>query len=335
MDKVSIVLPIYNSQNTLKETILSILNQTYTNLEIIAINDGSTDNSDKICKEIAQKDKRLKYSYRSNKGVSYTRNEAIRKSTGKYIMFIDSDDKYKSDTIEKMVSYIENYELVICGYERINLKTNRSVIKKIKKTEFLQSNFEEMIKITQKNNLFNQIWNKIYKSQIIKENNILFDESISLGEDFKFVLDYVSKCRKVMFIDDILYSYINGTEGLNQKFRKNKLEIRTKNSLYLWDYFMKNNYDMNYAYHDYLISCASGLKNFNQIADKREQEKEILKFIKNQEIKEKLKIIIKYTTNIKDKLYAKTFLSHSSLKIKLVIFILSKIDVYNKKKLGY
>ena len=102
MDKISIIVPVYNAQKYLKKCIDSIINQTYKNIEILLINDGSKDKSLKICKEYEKKDSRIIVIDKQNKGVSNTRNVGIKKSTGDYIVFIDSDDCFELDAIETM-----------------------------------------------------------------------------------------------------------------------------------------------------------------------------------------------------------------------------------------
>jgi len=113
MDKVSIIMPAYNAENTIKNTIESILNQNYDNYEIIVVDDGSTDNTQNIVKNIDNS--KIKYfKLETNKGVSNARNFGIEKATGNYIMFIDSDDLYLDTMIEKMVNGIKESDWVIC-----------------------------------------------------------------------------------------------------------------------------------------------------------------------------------------------------------------------------
>ena len=121
-EKISIILPVYNSQNTISMTIDSIIKQTYDNYELIIINDGSSDNSESICLEYANKYKKINYISIENQGVSNARNIGISKATGNYIMFIDSDDEYYENTLETVYRYIkEKYELIVFGYNRIHV----------------------------------------------------------------------------------------------------------------------------------------------------------------------------------------------------------------------
>ena len=116
---VSIIIPIYNSEKYLKKCIDSILEQKYNNLEIILINDGSTDNSGKICDSLAIEDKRIKVIHKLNEGVSIARNKGLEMAKGEYIFFIDSDDYIDENIIKDMISYSRDYDIVKVSYKFI------------------------------------------------------------------------------------------------------------------------------------------------------------------------------------------------------------------------
>lgn len=128
--KVSIIIPVYNTQKYLKRCINSIIDQTYSNLEIFLINDGSTDNSLEICKEYEKIDERIFIISGENHGVSYARNIGIRKATGEYLYFADSDDYLETDAIEKMIQGFEkaDCELIIAGYNEV--ENEEKIVKK-------------------------------------------------------------------------------------------------------------------------------------------------------------------------------------------------------------
>ena len=119
MEKVSIIIPIYNSDKTIDRCLKSIINQTYRNIEVICINDGSFDNSYKILQNYLKTDSRIKVINQTNKGVSSARNNGIKNSTGKYIMFVDADDYLKDNMIELLVKSIkkDSSDLLICNYD--------------------------------------------------------------------------------------------------------------------------------------------------------------------------------------------------------------------------
>lgn len=117
---VSIIVPIYNVQSFLNECINSLLKQTYSNIEVLLINDGSTDKSEEICREYCKKDSRLSYFYQSNSGVSSARNKGINYSKGNYILFVDADDYVEPSFVEEMLASLKINEVdcVQCGYKK-------------------------------------------------------------------------------------------------------------------------------------------------------------------------------------------------------------------------
>ena len=160
-NKVSIIIPIYNSNKYLKECLDSIINQTYSNLEIILIDDGSKDNSFDICEEYAKKDKRIILKKKNNEGVSATRNLGIEICTGKYILFIDSDDYCNENMIEKILYNSQKNDLIICGYNKIY---------KNKKVHYIVKNKEKNIEdmVINDESVGGYLWNKLFKTSIIK-----------------------------------------------------------------------------------------------------------------------------------------------------------------------
>ena len=222
---VSIIIPVYNSERYLNKCIKSILNQTYKNIELIIINDGSIDNSGDLCDVYAKEDLRVKVIHVKNSGVSSARNKGIEVATGKFIGFVDSDDYIEANMIETLVNemYKNNVDIVLCGYKRICKDSN-----KIKTT--INSSVYNQESITKKEflnlfgNLFvdfyiNYLWNKLYITDIIKKSNINFDNSINWGEDLMFNLQYLGYCNNITIIDKRLYNYINyNNDSLTSKY---------------------------------------------------------------------------------------------------------------------
>lgn len=214
---VSVIVPVYNSEKYIKACIESILNQSYTKLEIIIINDGSNDNTDNLVRELIKKDDRILYIYQENKGVSYTRNRAIGLANGEFIVFVDSDDTIEKNYIELLINKIrnDNLDLVTCGY------TDISIYGDIKLNDFYKNNSilnkEEFI-----NNIFKGVggtlWGKIFRREIIKRNNIKMKDNIFMCEDLLFVLEYSIKSNTFGAIEECLYNYN----------RKNDNSISTK-----------------------------------------------------------------------------------------------------------
>lgn len=200
MVDISIIVPIYNASKYLKKCLDSLVNQTKKELEFILINDGSTDDSESIIK--SYNDNRIKYFKRSNHGIGKTRNFGINKSTGKYIMFLDSDDYLEEDACELLYKKIEkdNLDLVVCDfYKVINNSNNLEKITNFKNTS-LKDNPNLLLDI----NL--APWNKIYRSDLIKNNNIKFIEDLKY-EDAPFVALALLKSKKIGKVDKPLINY--------------------------------------------------------------------------------------------------------------------------------
>ena len=210
MKKVSIIVPVYNSCEIISRCIESILQQTYYNLEILIIDDGSTDGSVDICREYELKHKRITFIPSSHAGVSLVRNIGLDKVTGDYVMFVDGDDYVKKTYVEKMVAGIEkesDCDMCICSYERV-IYGGLYPIKPLQKAGIYSK--VRYLKNTLKDpghHYFGVLWNKIFKTEFIRKENIRFNKDISLGEDFVFSLEYLRNAKKVNVINDKLYLY--------------------------------------------------------------------------------------------------------------------------------
>lgn len=219
--KVSVIIPVYNASDSIEKCILSLENQTYKNIEIIAINDGSIDNSFDILKRLEKKYKNLKIIDKKNEGVSITRNKGIKMATGDYIMFVDNDDYIDIDYIETYIKevLIFDYDIVIGGYRRENSKKRI-----IKKQILTDCEFSKYIVLAP--------WAKLYKKQFLLKNKIEF-LSYGIGEDVYFNLLAYSKDPKIKIINSIKYVwYFNDESVSNTKQRGLKKEI---NIFYLLD----------------------------------------------------------------------------------------------------
>lgn len=334
-DLISIILPVYNAERTISSTIESMLSQTYKNFELIIINDGSSDSSDNICQKFQKADKRIKYIYRVNKGVSKTRNEGISLSKGKYLMFIDADDKYKNNMLKTMLEKVQKCDMAICCYERVNEKNRKITNVDFSKRSFNSNEFGTMIEILQHKKLFNQVWNKIFIKNKILDNNLKFNENISLGEDLEFVLDYLKHCSNVVTIPERLYEYLNTTDGLNRRYRSDRIRSKLSNAEKIIEFYEINGYDLKYSQIFYVKTCASILKDFKLIKDSQVRKNEIIEFRKTLNVDGKLKKILSQTKNLKLKILCKFLLCKSIIFNCFLINILSFYDFINKKKIGY
>ena len=204
MKKISIIVPIYNEEENLRKCIESLINQTYKELEIILINDGSTDKSKEIIESF--KDKRIIAIHKKNTGISDTRNIGIGKSTGDYIMFVDSDDYLELNCIERLIETAEkeNSEIVMFNYY---LETQSKRIE-IKLPKIEARNLKEDKDLLTKIHL--GPCTKIFKAELIKDN--LFPLNLKY-EDVPFVVEAVIKAGKISFVPNYLYHYVIKKSG--------------------------------------------------------------------------------------------------------------------------
>ena len=215
---ISVIIPVYNSESFIDKCIQSVLRQTYKNYEIILINDGSTDNTQKILGKYAS-NKKITIINQKNIGVAKTRNKAIGLSKGEYLIFIDNDDYIDDDYFEKFINNIEENDIILCGYRRPNSR-NRVISKvKLKDTEWSKY-------------MIVAPWAKMYRKQFLQKNNLVFLDN-NIGEDVYFNILAYSLTKKIKTISYIGYNwYFNEKSFSNttQKSMKNKI-----NFIYLLD----------------------------------------------------------------------------------------------------
>lgn len=223
-NKVSIIIPVYNSGNFLKTTLESVVNQTYNNLEIIVVDDGSTDNSENVIRTFLN-DERIRYIKQKNSGVSVARNNGIKVSTGDYLSFVDSDDILEKDAIDLMVKNISQNDMIMCGYKYIG--KNNCKFKKVN-LEFndVGSIINEILYSKKKYNSMNfrTVWGNLYKTKIVKDNSIFFEKNVKYFEDGIFNIQYSNCCKKILIKNEIVYQYRVTTDSSISRIKKNLLE---------------------------------------------------------------------------------------------------------------
>ncbi len=225
MCKISIIIPVYNSEKHLRECLDSVLAQTYTGFEVLLIDDGSTDAGGTICEEYAVRDARFKVFHKENGGVSSARNLGIEKAIGEWITFVDSDDIIYSDYLENFI-VIDNknnlYDLVIQGYYR---KKNKTLFKvNIGKGIVMRRDFS---KLFEEYNIMNRgyVFSKFFKRNIINLNNIFFPIGVSLAEDLIFLIKYISHSSVILFDEKFSYQYNYVFESLSNSIQSSDVYI--------------------------------------------------------------------------------------------------------------
>lgn len=217
-EKISIVVPIYNVEKYLKKCIESIINQTYKNLEIILVNDGSTDNSYKICEEYAGRDKRIKVINKENGGLSDARNAGLRVATGEYISFIDSDDYIELDMIYNLYQGImkNNADICCCGkvleYDKNDVYVNNT-------SEFCVDNVEALKKMLIGDNIDNSACDKLFKIDLFKEIKFPINRYF---EDIATVYKLFIKAKKIVHIKNLGYHYVIRKNSISTEKFSNK-----------------------------------------------------------------------------------------------------------------
>lgn len=206
--EISIVVPVYKVEKFVKESLNSILNQSFVNFEIICVNDGSPDNSLDIIEKLAEKDSRIKIVSQQNQGVSMARNTALDMVSGEYVAFLDPDDIMHPQFLEIMLSQlkINDADIICCNYKKIleNEKVvNTPVYENIKAKKF--QNHLLSFALRKKPRPNNSLWNKIYKSSIIQ--SVRFEKDIKVAEDMVFILQTLINAKKVIYIDIPLIFY--------------------------------------------------------------------------------------------------------------------------------
>lgn len=234
MLKVSVILPVYNKEIYLERSIDSVLQQSYTNLELIIINDGSTDSSEEVILKKMKEDNRIIYQNQKNQGVSNSRNQGLYLSKGKYISFLDADDKWEKTFLENMIQEIGDGNVCYCGHYVDNGKS----LNKAREINFKQGYILEEY-LYNKNTPNTNSW--LIRKDYIEKKNIYFNETLKWGEDMSFyakVLFFDSKVRCVRNYLTTYYTNIDSSLSTNDLGKIDE-DIRwmteLKNDFYNWD----------------------------------------------------------------------------------------------------
>lgn len=219
---ISVVMPVYNASEFLKRSIESVLKQSYRQLELILVDDGSTDRSKAICRQYAQTDRRVRVFSQKNLGPAGARNTGVRQAKGEFIFFLDADDYLKKDTFKTLIAGYQKYQpdLVMSNFAKLDRGkiVRQSVcftpdgepftgrIKVLSRVEI--ADFVRHFLKHPSNHLISYCWTRLYQASIIKKYRLLANEKMRLFEDFVFNLDYLRHTDKLLFINQPLYTYV-------------------------------------------------------------------------------------------------------------------------------
>ncbi len=333
--KVSVIVPVYRVEEYLSKCIESVLNQTYHDFELILVNDGSPDNSGKICDEYAKKDSRIKVIHKENGGPASCVNRGIKESTGEYITFSDSDDWLEPDYLKELYNgiYDNNCDMAICDYKKVyaqkEINVNSCKISEgISNKRTIKNDILPFIITEQSKNESSLIAHsrcaKIFKRELLINNFKYFREDVRWGEDFLMTLSCLCDCEKI--------NYLKGLYLYNYRFNHNSL-TQSYNKTYFKEYYEltkhlktiaeeKNISENNQIYYQY-INCFISAVNVITFTFGKYKRSEIIKEIKkviNSEELSGFKFKKNIPLNKKQKIYM--FLIRNRLSLLIYILLL-------------
>ena len=251
--KISIIVPVYNSEKFLAKCLDSILAQTYDNLEVVIVNDGSTDNSAVICDEYAKNDKRIKVVHKDNEGVSIARNTALDFATGDYISLIDSDDYIDCDFYEKLLNSIttNSADIALCKY---TLDYENNIAKPEEPgLELFASEHDVKYLFTDKNKVNAYLCRGLFDSILFKSER--YDETIKYMEDLHLFIRLIGKSKKIVAVNEHLYHYYQNPNSATHKLSKDRINNQIyglKKCIALLESINKNEYAASLKYEIYI-----------------------------------------------------------------------------------
>ena len=218
---ISVIIPVYKVEPYLRECVDSVLAQTYQNLEIILVDDGSPDNCPAICDEYAEKDARVKVIHKENGGVSDARNTGLQKASGEYIAFVDSDDRIDENLYESVMKHIPfNVAIFGCTYEHKQPESVSAVLPCRTPVELLWSTDIELVQKIVFNSLLGYASNKVYRKSVIGETRF---QNVAIREDLIFNLFVCSKIEKIKLIDSAGYHYLQRSDSISHNRYEGKV----------------------------------------------------------------------------------------------------------------
>lgn len=241
---ISVIVPVFNAEAYLRKCVKSIIKQTYNNLDIILVDDGSTDKSWSILEELKKLDSRIRITHQENHGVSVARNTGISMALGEYLAFIDSDDWIDNDYFDVLYENTMNGDV---AYSVCLLKTYEKDKSLGYQADFsceglfLGYSYELFSAMLQNYGIFGP-YCKLYKKSIIDEYQVMFREGIVMGEDLVFNLSFLKHANKIAIKNKSLYYYRNNDKGLCHNFHENKIQSFKFSNKFLYDHAKENDF---------------------------------------------------------------------------------------------
>ncbi len=232
--KISAIVPVFNAAKTLPRLVDQVLHQNFTDFELLLIDDGSTDDSRKICDDLAAQNPKTRVFHEKNSGASAARNLGIAKARGEFLMFFDADDEISDKIFATMLQKItaEKSDLAVAGFTVKKVRRGREIARQNVGVSPVpdRANYDDfrahVLRLVGFDGRLYQVYNKIYRAKIVRKNALRFRENLSFGEDLTFNLDYLSHAKSLSFVYSPLYFYIQNIE--NGLFAQSSLDFSAR-----------------------------------------------------------------------------------------------------------
>ena len=339
MELISIVVPVYNVEMYLNDCIESLINQSYKNIEIILVNDGSTDTSKSICEKYVNIDSRIRVINKENQGLGLARNTGIEYCNGEYVTFIDSDDYADVDLIKNLYEGIKNNNADTCigGFKRVTDSGNIIYTEKYRSKIYLGDEvkcqlFNRMLGSSpyESDAIRMSVWNVLYSTKIIRENNIKFpSEREYISEDIIFDSEYYRYSSKVAVVSSTAYNYRVNNNSLTMKYKRDRFEKVTflykelYNKLNVYKYASDSIVRLQRQYFVNVRSCIAQEKIKISGLSRRKSIKNIKNICNNSELQEVINTYPVYKLKIKQKF----FLIMVKYKLSICLYLCSELKI--------
>ena len=265
MEKVSIIIPAYNAVKFIDRCVNSVLQQTYEELEIIIINDGSIDGTLALCNQYKEQDKRIRVVNQCNKGVAAARNVGIQNVTGDYILFVDADDWIEPDMVKILLNAINEQEAVDIAFcSSDNAETSKQVIRRISLEKEIWDSEKQQEEFLIHKRMTGMLWNKMIRAKLF--DGIFFDETVGYGEDAQVLWKVLKKSRNMIVLHDVLYHHVlDGNSISHQTYSHKKysaikvweeIEADVNKNYPQWNFLVQERLLVTATYTYYEMKCS-------------------------------------------------------------------------------
>jgi glycosyltransferase involved in cell wall biosynthesis len=271
-DLISVIVPVYKVEKYLEKCIESVLKQTYTNLQIILVDDGSPDNCGKICDEYAKKDSRIEVIHKINGGLSDARNVGINRANGRYIGFVDSDDYIKEDMYEKLINLIKEYDADISICNLYDVIDGKEYVRNKDNGIHEYSRIDILKEILLDKNIQSYAWNKLYKKELFDEIKYPIRKKY---EDIGTTFYLFEKCNKIVVTSEPEYYYLKRADSLVNNVTESTILDYTEIIIQRYLYIKQNIKELrkynNYYLAKTLITAHNDIENLENISEGMQQ----------------------------------------------------------------